>query len=67
MLLSKDFSVSFHLNQNFNTEFKSKPRRGTSPSSFEVFPVGMNLFCIPDSVLTISKAFLLSAARLYVP
>lgn len=33
----------------------------TSLSFFKVFPVGKNLFYIPDSVLTISKAFPLSA------
>lgn len=39
----------------------------TSPSSFEVLPVGINLFCIPASVPTILKAFPLSVAGLYVP
>lgn len=67
MLLSKDFSVSFHLNQTLIQNLKASPSIDTSPSSFKAFPVGMNLFCVPDSVLSISKAFPLSPARLYAP
>lgn len=36
-------SVSFHLKQNFNPEFKSQ-----TLFFFKVFPVGVNLFSIPD-------------------
>lgn len=39
----------------------------TNPFFLKVLPVVINLFHISDSVLTISNAFPVSAAGLYVP